>query len=223
MGKRQYFYKWGFILSQKKTRWMERLLPGFTLGRAGLIVLGAAIVSFGLYNIHQQSGITEGGVLGTVLLLHHWLGWPASVITPILDVSCYLLALKVLGLDFIKWSVASTLCVSGFFRLWETWPPLLPDLSARPLLAAVLGALFVGVGVGLIVRQGGSSGGDDALALSISRAVKCRISYAYLFTDLTVLTLSLSYIPFRRIAYSLVTVTISSWIIDFFQKGKEKT
>lgn len=221
--KRQYFYKWGFILSQKKTRWMERLLPGFTPARTGLIVLGAAVVSFGLYNIHQQSGITEGGVLGTVLLLHHWLGWPASVITPILDVSCYLLALKVLGLDFIKWSVASTLCVSGFFRLWETWPPLLPDLSARPLLAAVLGALFVGVGVGLIVRQGGSSGGDDALALSISRAVKCRISYAYLFTDLTVLTLSLSYIPFRRIAYSLVTVTLSSWIIDFFQKGKENT
>lgn len=198
------------------------ILPGFTLARVGLIILGSAIVSFGLYNIHQQSGITEGGVLGTVLLLHHWLNWPASVITPILDISCYLLALKVLGLDFIKWSVASTLCVSGFFRLWETWPPMLPDLSGHPLPAAVLGALFVGVGVGLIVRQGGSSGGDDALALSISKAVKCRVSYAYLFTDLTVLTLSLTYIPFRRIAYSLITVTLSSWIIDFFQKGKEK-
>ena len=89
------------------------------------------------------------------------------------------------------------------------------------ILGAVLGALFVGVGVGLIVRQGGSSGGDDALALSIAKAVKCRISYAYLFTDLTVLTLSLSYIPFKRIAYSLITVTLSSWIIDFFQKGKK--
>ena len=221
--KRQYFYKWGFILSKKNPVWLGKLLPGFTSARAGLIILGSAIVSFGLYNIHQQSGITEGGVLGTVLLLHHWLSWPASIITPILDISCYLLALKVLGLDFIKWSVASTLCVSGFFRLWESWPPMLPDLSGHPLLAAVLGAMFVGVGVGLIVRQGGSSGGDDALALSISKAVKCRISYAYLFTDLTVLTLSLTYIPFRRIAYSLITVTLSSWIIDFFQKGKEKS
>ena len=155
--------------------------------------------------------------------MHHWFGWPASVITPVLDISCYLLALKVLGPDFIKWSVASTLCVSGFFRLWETWPPFLPDLSGQPLLAAVLGALFVGVGVGLIVRQGGSSGGDDALALSIAKAVKCRISHAYLFTDLTVLTLSLSYIPFKRIAYSLITVTLSSWIIDCFQKGKKNT
>ena len=42
---------------------------------------------------------------------------------------------------------------------------MLPDLSGHPLIAAILGGLFVGVGVGLIVRQGGSSGGDDALAL----------------------------------------------------------
>lgn len=207
-------------MKQKFEKILNSALPGFTLARAGLILLGAAIASFGLYNIHQQSGITEGGVLGTVLLLHHWLGWPASVITPVLDISCYLLALKVLGTDFIKWSVASTLCVSGFFRLWECWPPMLPDLSGHPLLAAVLGALFVGIGVGLVVRQGGSSGGDDALALSISRLLRCRVSAAYLFTDLTVLLLSLSYIPFQRIAYSLVTVTISSGLIDLLQKKK---
>lgn len=208
-------------MKQKFEKILNSALPGFTLARAGLILLGSAIASFGLYNIHQQSGITEGGVLGTVLLLHHWLGWPASVITPVLDISCYLLALKVLGTDFIKWSVASTLCVSGFFRLWECWPPMLPNLSGHPLLAAVLGALFVGIGVGLVVRQGGSSGGDDALALSISRLLRCRVSAAYLFTDLTVLLLSLSYIPFRRIAYSLVTVTVSSWLIDLLQ-GKNK-
>ena len=40
---------------------------------------------------------------------------------------------------------------------------MLPDLSAYPLAAALLGGMFVGIGVGIIVRQGGSSGGDDAL------------------------------------------------------------
>lgn len=203
-------------------KFISRLLPGFTRRRLGLIVLGAGIVSFGLYNIHQQCGVTEGGVLGMVLLLHHWLGLPASVVTPVLDAACYLLALKVLGGEFIRWSVFSTACVSAFFRLWESWPPMLPDFSSRPLLAAVLGALFVGIGVGLIVRQGGSSGGDDALALSISRLTKLRVSKAYLFTDLTVLALSLSYIPVRRIAYSLVTVTISSWLIDLLQGERKK-
>lgn len=203
-------------------RLLSRLLPGFSWKRLGLMVLGSAIASFGLYNIHQQCGITEGGVLGSVLLLHHWLKLPASVVTPVLDLSCYALALKVLGGSFIRWSLVSTACVSGFFRLWECRAPVLPDLSAYPLAAAVLGALFVGVGVGLVVRQGGSSGGDDALALSISRLTGKRVSLCYLATDLTVLALSLSYIPAKRIAYSLVTVTLSSWIIDWMQGGRKK-
>ena len=67
-------------MSQKNRPLSEKLLPGFTVPRALRIVAGAAIVSFGLYNVHRQSGITEGGVLGTVLLLHHWFGWPASFV-----------------------------------------------------------------------------------------------------------------------------------------------
>ncbi len=77
--------------------------------------------------------------------------------------------------------------------------------------------MFVGVGVGMVVRRGGASGGDDALALIISKLSGCRISKAYLATDLTVLILSLSYIPFGQIVYSLITVTLSSLIIDKVQ------
>lgn len=75
----------------------------------------------------------------------------------------------------------------------------------------------MGIGVGLVVRQEASSGGDDALALVISKLTHCKISRAYLATDLTVLVLSLTYIPVGRIAYSLITVTISSLLIDFVQ------
>ena len=78
----------------------------------------------------------------------------------------------------------------------------------------MLGALFVGVGVGLVIRQGASAGGDDALALSISKVTGWRVGRCYLFTDLTVLALSLTYIPVVKIAFSLITVTISSAVID---------
>ncbi|MEG1913018.1 MAG: YitT family protein, partial [Cloacibacillus sp.] len=72
----------------------------------------------------------------------------------------------------------------------------------------------------LIVRQGGSGGGDDALALTISHVTKWNIARAYLITDILVLTLSLSYIPFSRIGFSLVTVTVSSLLIGFIQDSK---
>ena len=62
-----------------------------------------------------------------------------------LDISCYLLSLKVLGGDFIRWSILSTAWVSGFFKLWESFPPMLPNLSAYPLAAALLGLTAAGL------------------------------------------------------------------------------
>jgi len=73
------------------------------------------------------------------------------------------------------------------------------------------------VGVGLVVKQGGSTGGDDALAMSISKITGCNISFAYLFTDVSVLLLSLSYIPFKHIVYSIITVSISSLSVGFIK------
>ena len=89
-----------------------------------------------------------------------------------------------------------------------------------PLLAALVGSLFVGLGVGLVVREGGASGGDDALALIISKLTGCRISLAYFATDFVVLCLSLSYIPLKRIVFSLITVTLSSFLIELVQKKR---
>ncbi len=187
------------------------------LKKLGILLLGTAILSFGLHNIHQQAGITEGGVLGLILLLNHWFALSPAIVSPVLDILCYWAAFKALGKDFLKVSLVSTVSLAGFFTLWELFPPLLPNLSGYPLVAALLGGLFVGVGVGLVVRQGGSTGGDDALALAISKTTGCRISTAYLATDLTVLLLSLTYIPFQRIIFSLITVFVSSFIINFVQ------
>ena len=109
------------------------------------------------------------------------------------------------------------LCATGgfavFYALWERVGYVLPSMGGLPLLAAVVGGLFVGVGVGLVVRAGGASGGDDALALVIAKLLRWPVDRAYLFTDVVVLALSLSYIPWQKIACSLVTVTLSSFLI----------
>ena len=189
----------------------------FTLRRILCILLGTAICSFGIYNIHRQTGVTEGGVLGMIVLLNYWFDISPSILSVSLDLLCYVLAFRRLGVRFLILSGVSSLSLSMFFRIWESFPPMLPNFYDRPFIAAVLGALFIGVGVGVVIRNGGSCSGDDALALFISNVTGWRISRAYLITDFTVLALSLSYIPFSRILYSLITVTLSSYIIDFIQ------
>lgn len=183
--------------------------------RLALIALGSAILTFGIHNIHQVVGITEGGVIGALLLVNHWFGLPSSIASPILDIVCYAVALRLLGAGFLGWSAVSSSCIAGFYALWEHLPHLLPDLTALPLVASIAGGLFVGMGAGLVVRAGASAGGDDALALSIQKLSGWRLSRCYLVTDLSVLGLSLSYIPVTSIVFSLITVCISSPLIDF--------
>ena len=196
---------------------IQRALARFTPRRIAIIMLGTAILSFGIHNIHQRTAITEGGIIGLVLLINHWLGVPASVASPLLDAISYALAFKFLGWDFLLSAGIASISLAGFYRLWERFPPMLPDMTPWPLAAALLGGVFVGIGVGIIVRQGGSSGGDDALALVIHQLTGWKLARSYLFTDLVVLGASLSYIPARRIAFSLVTVTVSSLLIDWVQ------
>lgn len=178
-----------------------------------MLVLGAAILAFGLFNVHAQSRITEGGVLGATLLIRRWTGITPAISEVVLDVICYGLGLKFLGKDFLKKAIVATGCYAVCYAVNERIGYMLPDMSGQPLLAAVVGGLFVGVGVGLVVRAGGAAGGDDALALVIAKVFRVDVSRAYLITDTIVLVLSLSYIPVGNIACSLVTVTLSSFII----------
>lgn len=185
------------------------------------ILIGAFILAFGMYNVHSRTIITEGGIWGIELLLNHWFNLSPAVTAPFLDGTCYLLGVVFLGKNFIIKSLVGTLGYSAFYALLEQFPPLLPDLNPYPFAAAIIGAVFVGIGAGIVVRQGGACAGDDALALAISKKLKCKISTAYLSTDMTVLLLSLSYIPFVQIAYSLVTVLLSGWIIEKVQNWKK--
>ena len=174
-----------------------------------MLLLGAAILSFGLFNVHSQSGVTEGGVLGTTLLLHHWFGISPGVSEFVIDVICYALGFRFLGKAFFKYAIAASAGFACFYMLWERVGPVLPDLSGQPLIAALLG---------LVVRAGGASGGDDVLALLLNKFTKLTLSKSYFMTDAIVLALSLTYIPAGRIVFSFITVTLSSFLIERIQR-----
>lgn len=186
------------------------------------ILLGAFILAFGMYNIHSRTIITEGGIWGIELLIFNWFDISPAITAPIFDGTCYLMGVVFLGKEFIIKSLVGTLGYSVFYAILEQFPPLFPDLNGVPIVAAIVGAIFVGIGAGIVVRQGGACAGDDALALVISKKLHIKISQAYLFTDISVLLLSLTYIPFRQIAYSIITVLLSGWIIEKVQNYKKK-
>ena len=196
------------------------MLPFFPkLKRSHCVIafLASALQAFGMYNIHALSGVTEGGIYGLILLLHHWTGVSPAISSLVLNAGCYALGWKTLGRAFIGYSLVAACGYSVGYGICEQFPPLWPQIAQMPLLAAVAGALFIGVGAGLCVRIGGATSGDDALAMSLSHMTNIPIQWLYLISDLLVLGLSLSYIPLKRIGYSLLTVLLSGQLIGWIQ------
>lgn len=152
-----------------------------------------------------------------MLLLKYWFHISPAVSGFLMNAACYLIGWLMLGKSFVAYSIISGSCFSIFYAIFEQFPPLWPRLADMPLVAAIIGALFVGIGVGLCVRTGGAPGGDDALAMVISKLAKIKLQWAYLATDLIVLALSLSYLDYKRIALSLLTVTLSGQLIGLVQ------
>lgn len=201
---------------------LRNALSFLTFKSCFMILLGCAILTFGLYNIHSLSGVTEGGVIGLTLLLDHLFHISPAVTGIIFNGLCYFFGWRTMGREFLVKSIIAAVGYSGFYAIFECFPPIYPQIAEMPLLASVIGAVFVGVGAGLCVREESAPTGDDALALSLSGRMKIPIQWAYLASDLVVLALSLTYIPLRRILYSLLTVILSGQIIGFVQKIKRR-
>ena len=87
-----------------------------TLKNSVITLLGSVILAFGLYHVHSISGVTEGGVLGAILLLEHWTGISPAVTGGIMNILCYILGWKLLGREFIIYSVLATAGFSGSYK-----------------------------------------------------------------------------------------------------------
>ena len=132
------------------------------------------------------------------------------------------MAYKFFGKQFLIYSIIATFSFSTFYEVFESIGPLIPVLNSK-FIVTILSGLFVGVGVGIIVRNGAAAGGDDALAMVISKITSLNIGNVYMIGDVAVLMLSLTYLSVYDIFWSLIAVNISGRTIDFiynFNKSK---
>ena len=174
-----------------------------TVEKIGFILLGTIVLSFGFYNFYFLNHITEGGALGFLLLLKNLFGVHPSMASIIIDFSLLLLGYRIFGKEFFLYSLFASFAFSITYGIFENIGP-------------ILGGLFVGVGCGIIVNTGCSSGGDDALALVIAKKTSLSITKVYILMDGIILLLSLTYLSADAIFYSMIASTLSGKIIDLF-------
>lgn len=179
-----------------------------------LIIIGSTILSFGSYNFNYQNNVTEGGILGLILLIKNVFNISPSITSLLIDLSLFTLGSKFFGKQFLIYSLLSTFTFSTTYRIWEKIGFLVPSFQHNMLIASILAGIGVGIGVGFVVKGGGASGGDDVIALVANKLIKLKVNHVYLITDGIVLLLSLVYLDIKQIFFSIIAVTISGKIIS---------
>lgn len=195
------------------------MLYGLKFKNIFFILLGSAIFSFGLVHFNMQNNLAEGGFTGITLLLYFVFGWSPSITNLLLNLPLFFLGWKLLGRSVFIYTIIGTVGVSvflGVFQKYQIDMPLYEDL----FLAALFAGVFIGIGLGIIFRYGGTTGGVDIIARLAQKYFGWTMGRTMFMFDFGVITLSLiTYLNYREAMYTLVVVFVGARVIDFMQEG----
>jgi len=190
--------------------------------RYALIIIGIILTALGISIFYTPNKIVNGGVSGLSTVLYHAIGIQPGVSFAVINVVLLLLALKFLGLQFVKDTILGAALISLFVQLFTYLPPMTSD----PMLAAIFGAVLYGFGIGLTLTQGASTGGTDILG----RLIQCIFPYVKIGSILMavdIIVIMISLVVFRTVdlaLYGIVSLFLSSlsinWLISKLNVSK---
>ncbi|WP_102274771.1 YitT family protein [Cytobacillus massiliigabonensis] len=192
---------------------------GLKLKNIIFILLGSIIFSFGIVHFNMQNNLAEGGFTGITLLLYFLFKWDPSYTNLILNIPLFFIGWKLLGRNAFLYTIIGTVSVSVFLWIFQRYQinmPLNEDLT----LAALFAGVFIGVGLGIIFRFGGTTGGVDIIARLVNKFAGVSMGKTMFMFDAVVITLSLIfYLSYQEAMYTLVCVFVGARVIDFMQEG----
>ena len=183
------------------------------------IILGAAIYSFGIVHFNMQNQLAEGGVTGITLLLYFIFQINPAISNLVLNIPVFFIGWKLLGRNTFIYTIIGTVFVSIFLEIFQRYQIIIP-LENDLIVAALFAGVFIGVGLGIIFRYGGTTGGVDIIARIAHKFFGFAIGKTMFFFDALVITLSLlTYLEPIRGMYTLVAVYIGAKVIDLILEG----
>ncbi|NAZ08285.1 DUF2179 domain-containing protein [Agaribacter marinus] len=183
------------------------------------ILLGSAIFSFGIVHFNMQHNLGEGGFTGITLLLYFLWKWDPAITNIILNIPLFLIGWKFLGRNSFIYSIIGTGAVSLFLSIFQINPFDL-HLESDMTLVALFAGVFIGVGLGIIFRFGGTTGGVDIIARLVNKYVGWSMGRTmFLFDFIVIMTSVFAILDLKQGMYTLLAVYIGARVIDFLQEG----
>lgn len=179
------------------------------------VILGSFIFALGLNYFIIANHLAEGGFTGIALIIYYLTGWPAGMILIALNVPLLLFGWIRWGLPFIFKTLLSVLTVSVVVDLTRGIGFVTHDL----LLAALYGGVFSGIGIGIVLRAGATTGGLDIFARFFHELYGVSMGKYFFSFDVIILVLFAVLFGPEKALYTLVTVYIFSQVVDRIIEG----
>lgn len=213
---------------------------GTLLKEYGLITLGVVAYALGWTLFLLPNNLIGGGVSGFASIVYYATGLQMGITYLVLNVVLLLIGTKILGTGFGGKTIYAIIMTS---IMLSVMPKLIPmdfihefALSNGKLICTFLGGIVAGVGIGLSISQGGSTGGTDIIALIWCRFYPASPGRVILIIDVGIILSSLLFpsytetgelLPFAEklavVVYGLIQVTVSGYAIDLYLSGSKQS
>ena len=187
------------------------------------IVLGNVLLAFSVCAFVVPHNLMLGGGTGIALTIQQFIPVRLSVISAVINMILFILGYIFLGRKFAMTSLLSTILYPILMAVFETLP-LSTIFSGDILVCSMFSGVFMGAGVGLVVRVGGSTGGMDIPPCILQKYKGIPVGSSLMFFDLSILCIQVVFKGFSGILYSLVCIVLTSITVNrLIVSGERKT
>ncbi|NQP18332.1 YitT family protein [Streptococcus suis] len=183
------------------------------------IIIGSALFAFSLNYLVMPNHLFEGGVTGLTLILYYLFNIQPWLMNILVNIPLFVIGWKLLGKKVLYLSILGTFSVTLWLAIFEKFP-LAINLEHDLFLVSTFSGILMGIGLGLIFKAGGTTGGSDIIARIGHKYLPYSIGQIILAVDMIILTfIVLVFKDLRLVLYTLMMVAIATRVIDFISDG----
>jgi uncharacterized membrane-anchored protein YitT (DUF2179 family) len=197
----------------------KKLSAGKIAQRALLITLGAILMGVGLEIFLVPNKVIDGGITGISIMLSYITGWHLGIFIFLLNLPFFFLGYKQIGKTFAISTLYGIIVLSVTTTLLHPVPAFTEDI----LLAAIFGGIILGVGIGIVIRYGGSLDGTEILAILANKRLPFSVGEIVMFINFFILGSSGFVFSWDRAMYSILAYFAAYKTMDITIAGLDES
>lgn len=180
-----------------------------------IIIIGSIIFAAGLEFFLIPNKILDGGVIGISMIFQHYLNIPLGTFIVLFNIPFLYLGYKQIGKGFTISSIFGIIILSIMTLIFHPFPPLVTD----PFLACIFGGIILGIGVGLVIRNGGTLDGSEMFSIFVTKNLPISVGEMVLSINIVIFIISGFIFSWESALYSMISYFIAAKVMDIVIEG----